>query len=307
MNRVRFLGNPLVGAFLEFFGRCMSSLEVSYVSGFQHLRPSDHHFHVTGVANALRAYAWPAIDTISPPPYPGLYSWATTSSFLGRARLALQTAISTGNEPATQDVAKKILKWGLTPNAVLSNIQQLNAATTHLGLTWHEYFHDVRALTSLATANTTLITPARIPYASSGTCKIHSLASDDGLIIFDSRVAAMLGECINEFVRRAGIAIPAELRILVELNHPGNNPCQRRPRPPALGANHRGFVRDHRWVECQVRASWLFEEVLRKNPGVFPGLPLPQRMHQLEAAAFMMGAYLEPGLFHGRTFNFARV
>lgn len=306
MNRNQFL-EPL-DAFLDFFASCMSNLEVSYHSGFTRLNRPHRHFHATGVMAALQSYAWPAKNTLLPPPHPSLYDWPSTSSFLGQVRLALHAAIANGDEVATRETATKILKWGLKSSLVQPNIDRLNTVTQQLNLTWHDYLSNVSDVTSLATADTDNITDALIPYASSGTCKIHSLASTDGLIIFDSRVAAMLGECINEFLRRQPMGdIPNELRILVQLDHGGENRGQRKPMPLHNGANHRGFVYDHRWIECQVRASWIFEAALNRNPAVFSGHPLPERMHRLEAAAFMMGAYLEPGPFDGRSFNFARV
>jgi hypothetical protein len=164
-----------------------------------------------------------------------------------------------------------------------------------------------QAVLALGVVDTAHINQALIPYASSGTAKIHSLASTDGLVIFDSRVAATLGECINEYLRRQGdMTIPPNLRIFIELNHGQGNPGQRVPQPLASGANHPGFVRDHRWIECQVRVSWMFEAVLKRNLDIFPHLPLAERMHHLEAACFMMGAYLQPSPFAGRSFNFGR-
>lgn len=306
MNRNEFLQDAHVRDFLDFFASCMLNLEVCYDSDFVQINRADRHFHVTGVADALVHYAWPGEDTLSPSPYPPLYDWRTTSAFLGRARLALQHAIFSSNEAATRDVAIKILEWGLNPNGVQANIDQLDKIATERTAHWYQYLINVRNAISLAAVDTVNITAGLIPYASSGLCKIHSLASTDGLVIFDSRVAAMLGECINEFLRRDLMNhIPDPLRIFVELDHRGTR--QRRPMPLPNGSNHRGFVRNHRWIECQVRVSWLFEEALIRNPAVFPGLPLPERMHRLEAAAFMMGAYLEPGPFNGRSFNFARV
>ncbi len=305
MNRNDFLADACVNDFLVFFASCMSNLEVCYDSDFVVLT-TDRHFHVTGVEQALARYAWPGKDTLSPVPHPDLYDWPSTSDFLRRARLALHSAISTGNEAATREVAIKILEWGLNPKGVEKNIVRLDRTAQEQMVHWFQYLENVRHTISLAAVDTDNITANLIPYASSGTCKIHSLASTDGLVIFDSRVAAMLGECINEFLRRRTMnQIPDPLKILVELTHRGTR--QRRPRPLNNGSNHRGFVRNYRWIECQVRASWIFEEALVRNPAVFAGHPLPERMHRLEAAAFMMGAYLEPGLFNGRCFNFDRV
>lgn len=306
MAKKDFLDNPDVKEFLDFFSRCMKNLEVQYDSQYTGVRRNDPSFHIKGVQDALASYAWPAKDTFNPPAR--LYDWGSTSGFLGRARRALHNAITNGDEPATWNAAIKILEWGLTPNGVKSNKKRLGEIAEEKAIALWQYLEGVRASIALATCNTASITANLIPYASSGICKIHSLASTDGLIIFDSRVAATLGECINEYLRRKKAeAIPSPLRIFVELRHNRTNPGQRRPRPLANGQNHNGFSQNHRWIECQVRISWLFEEALTKNPGVFDGFLLPERMHRLEAACFMMGAYLTPGPFAGRSFNFANV
>lgn len=307
MNRANFLADADVAGFLDFFSRCLRHLEVDYVTAYPQIRPAHRHFHVTGVAQAHAHYAWPAHDTFSGPPPSPIYNWATTAAFLGAARTALQAAIAAGNDAATWDAVNKILVWGLGSRGAPRVMAQLHndCAAIHGG-SISAYLANTQAALALGVVDTAHINQALIPYASSGTAKIHSLASTDGLAIFDSRVAATLGECINEYLRRQNaIAIPRPLKIFVERNHPGNR-LQRIPRPLANGVNHSGFVRDHRWIECQVRVSWMFEAALQRNLDIFPNLPLAERMHRLEAACFMMGAYLQPGPFAGRSFNFVR-
>ncbi len=311
MNRASFLADADVAGFLDFFSRCLRHLEVDYVTAYPQILPADRHFHVTGVAQAHASYAWPAKNTFVGPPNPSIYNWATTAAFLSTARAALHRAIAARNDPATWDAVYKILVWGLGSRGAPRGMARLrtDCAVIHAGSISAFVGHTQTAL-RLGAVNTTHINPGLIPYASSGTAKIHSLASTDGLVIFDSRVAATLGECINEYLRRQrALAIPDTLQIFIELNHGQNNPLQRVPRPLANGANHAGFprtARTDRWIACQVRASWMFEAVLQRNQDIFPNLPLPDRMHRLEAACFMMGAYLQPGPFAGRAFNFGR-
>lgn len=307
MNRNTFLADADVAGFLDFFSRCLRHLEVDYVTNYPQIRPADQHFHVTGVAQAHARYAWPAKNTFVGPPNPLIYNWATTAAFLSTARAALRHAIAARNDPATWDAVNKILVWGLANRAprVLTRLRTVCIAPH--GGSISAFLAHTQAALALGVVDTAHINHALIPYASSGTAKIHSLASTDGLIIFDSRVAATLGECINEYLRRRGtMTIPDTLKIFIELNHGRTNPLQRVPQPLANGVNHAGFVRDHRWIECQVRVSWMFEAVLQRNQDIFPNLPLAQRTHHLEAACFMMGAYLQPGPFAGRSFNFGR-
>jgi hypothetical protein len=306
MQRTDFIENNDVRGFLVFFGQCLSHLKVDYITSYKNIKSPDRHFEVTGMEQALNKYAWPATDTLANPNV-NIYNWTSTVDFLRRARTSLQYAIDSKDEKATWDAVKKILDWGLTQNRAAKNIIQLENLCKESKTGICAYLKNIQSLLSLASADTSRINAALIPYASSGISKVHSLASTDGLVIFDSRVAATLTECINEYLRRNGIkAIPPALKLFVELQHSKNNPGQRKPSPLSNLANHPGFSRTYKWIECQVRVSWIFEEVLKKNRNIFgsSNLELADRMHCLEAACFMMGAYLEPGPFSGRSFNF---
>jgi hypothetical protein len=300
MNKDQFLADQDVAGFLDFFSSCLHNLEVNYASEYNRILPAHRHFHVTGVASAHTHYAWPGEDTFIGPPHPPIYNWATTSNFLHTARTALQAAIAAPNDPATWDAVSKILEWGLGVRATAALQGLRMRCPGHPGISISSYLGGIRRALTLGVINTAHITPALIPYASSGMSKVHSLASTDGLIIYDSRVAATVGECINEYLRRGRhTVIPHNLRVYREPR------LQRTPMPLISGFNQPIFVRDYRWIECQVRVSWMFEAVLSRNPDIFPGLLMPERMHCLEAACFMMGAYLQPGPFAGRSFNFA--
>ena len=297
MDKNDFLRDQNVLELIEFFGRCLHFLEVDYTSTFKKIRPVDRHFHVTGVNAAFLHYAWPGIDTYTGHP---IYDWKGTLGFLNAARIDLQQSIAIGNAGATWVTVEKILRWGLNPKAVTANLAQLRKICPAGGQSICNYLGNISTALALNTANTNNINAALIPFASSGMSKVHSLASRDGLVIFDSRVAATLGECINEYLRRVGtVNIPDSLKIF--------RTTGRSPLPLQNGSNHPLFVRNHLWIECQVRVSWLFEVALAMNQNIFPGLSMPERMHRLEAAFFMMGAYLTPGPFTGRSFNFGHV
>jgi hypothetical protein len=157
------------------------------------------------------------------------------------------------------------------------------------------YLNRVRELIALDNANTDDITPAAIPFASSGMAKIHSLVSADGLVIFDARVAAALGECINYYLREVVHvhAISEILRI------PRDTKPTRIPSPVEPGGdNHPIFTRDYRWLEAQVRVSWLIQAALQRSPQVFAHDDLVSRARMLEAALFMMGAQTGPDHHH---------
>lgn len=148
------------------------------------------------------------------------------------------------------------------------------------------YLNDARQLIILESVDTDNIMAQTVPYASSGLAKIHSLASEDGLVIFDSRVSAAIGECINHYLREVGEqTIPDVLKV--------PRAADRIPTPVG-NVNHPGFTRDYRWIEAQVRVSWLLHAALDDNPQIFPKHDHRTRAHMLEAALFMMGAKVGP-------------
>jgi hypothetical protein len=121
-----------------------------------------------------------------------------------------------------------------------------------------------------------------IPYTSSGLGKVHSLAAPDGLIIYDSRVALALTREIHLFLQQRGeVVIPEPLKLSV---------ARDRVPPPVGDHNHPIFVRDWTWMQAQIRASWILQAALDKKPQIFQSKNMPDRMHKLEAALFMLGA-----------------
>jgi hypothetical protein len=185
-----------------------------------------------------------------------------------------------------------ILEWGLGPRtrAALAVLRAQGAAL-------EAYLGNMQAWCNLAIVNTDHLVPPLI-HMNSGLAKIHSLASHDGLMIFDSRVAFALGKLINAYCNDNNIhPIPPSLRLF--------RTAKRTP-PPVLAVdenpddNHSLFPSakfnpempgtNVGWLSAQIRVSWLIEAVLTGDPTLFPGLAAGQRGHQLEAALFMMGA-----------------
>jgi hypothetical protein len=298
MNRGEFLEHPEVGRFLDYFSLAMVGWTVEYHSQYRRIRPDGRHFTAVGVEQALNQYAWPArfeapedlegYPFIAGRLYEDAYDWNSNRVALNYLRTGLQRSILGGTDDRALHWCQAILFWGLGANRWQRphhNLWQI-AQQEPLGLCG--YLNRVRGLLALDNANTDDITAAAIPFASSGIAKIHSLASADGLVIFDSRVAAALGECINYYLREVAHvhAIPGILRI------PRDAKANRTPTPVGLGAdgNHPIFTRDYRWLEAQVRVSWLVQAALQRNPQVFSHDDPVSRAHMLEAALFMMGA-----------------
>lgn len=219
------------------------------------------------------------------------YYWPETFDALTQLGLGLQAAM-TGGGAHSLPWCTAILQWGLGPAFMVA----AHGFLVGQGAGLDNYLLAVQHHCDLHMVDTANLTPPLL-HMNSGLAKIHSLASIDGLVIFDSRVAHTLGRMINEYCTAHGIyPIPPALRIFRTL---GRTP------PPVIGpvgarpSNHRIFSQRRYvphappvnigWMGAQIRTSWLIDEVVTLNLGIFPGLPGLARSHYLEAALFMMG------------------
>jgi hypothetical protein len=280
---------------------------VEYVSNYRRLRAADRHFCAIGVTQALERYAWPSSftapenATVEDNDYAegapcDSYDWNSNRAALRYLGIGLQESIAANDDHRTLRWCKAILYWGLGANRwkrPYDQLRKLGLARGCAGVS--RYLAEARQHLRLELTDTENVTAAVIPYASSGLAKIHSLASDDGLVILDSRVGAALGECINHYLREIlqKATIPDVLEVPRESPSTGVRP-NRIPSP--LGqqgnVNHPTFTYDYRRIRAQIRVSWLLHEVLRINQQLFPKGTIQSRAHKLEAALFMMGAWV---------------
>jgi hypothetical protein len=211
-------------------------------------------------------------------------NWNDTHACLSYFRVGLNAALHQHDRDATLLWAGAILQWGMGTRGA-TTLNYLAGMPDPAG-----YLSDSRAALCLQHIDEAegVLMPL-IPYMSSGLGKVHSLAAPDGLIIYDSRVALALTREIYLFLQQRGEAvIPEPLKLRVA---PGRV-------PPSVGDdkhNQPQFVRDWTWMQAQIRASWILQAALEKNPVIFQGDPIPDpmhpdRMHKVEAALFMLGA-----------------
>jgi hypothetical protein len=131
--------------------------------------------------------------------------------------------------------------------------------------------------------------------------KIHALASDDGLPIYDSRVAVAIAALVEIYRQKMATRWPS---VPKELRFPAVDSERdvRRVFPGALphgSVASRGAHQTLLWSQAKVRLGWILEEVLRRDPLLFSetefvgaassGSSMRTRMHAFEAALFMIG------------------
>lgn len=284
MNRVQYLGLDVIAGFTSWLAVRLPLIEGHYVARNPRIPESQRQFDAVGVVQALENYAWPS--KFIAPATMGQFeqgaliqalNWNETHACLRYFRVGLNAALDQHDHDATLLWARAILQWGMGARgaATLHYLADLPDPATYLS--------DRQAALALQDVDEAQeVLQPLIPYMSSGLGKVHSLAAPDGLIIYDSRVALALTREIHLFLQQRGeAAIPEPLRLRIAA---GRVPS------PVGSDQHPLFVRNWTWMQAQIRASWILQSALEKNPEIFQGINMPDRMHKLEAALFMLGA-----------------
>lgn len=122
--------------------------------------------------------------------------------------------------------------------------------------------------------------------------KVHALYADDGLPIYDSRVAAAIASLVEMWRNLNGLCsnvLPKALTFPATL--PSRTvtrlfPCAQNPGVMTYGAS--GTAAE--WSGAKIRLGWLLQLVLSKNPSLFGHMKsMSERMRAFEAALFMIG------------------
>lgn len=296
MNRTEFrellVSQPVQGSpsFAEYFDTCLLQMTATYLSLNRRIPEDRRAFHAVGASNALNSYVWPAKVTYLGPPCRSIsiLDYAESSDSLSYYRDGLRRAIEE-NPREIRTWTSFILQWGMGSRG--ASAQQFIESLTDPA----EYLLQIDAASDL-NGDTTNINSQVVLQYNSGLSKIHSLASTSGLVIYDSRVAFAIGECVNGWAESIGMCqLPSHLRFMQagrRTSDPENNFMQK-PRGQNFGLRHPVESRNFKWLETQVRASWLFELALERNPDLWASEEMVLRLHNLEAAFFMLGAYAQ--------------
>jgi hypothetical protein len=240
---------------------------------------------VIGLPEAVANYAWKSKGT-------EFGNWAETSALLRQFRARLQAAIAADDNKAAFCVSVDILEWGGDHNPAVGAQPFLRALADEGELV--AYLAGARSDFSLHTAQ--LSGKLGVRKMNSMLTKVHALASDDGLPIYDSRVAAAIASLVEIWRRAAGRAtqpLPALLTFpATESKRTVRHLFDAAEAPGQLlyGKLHEART-VRRWAEAKIRLGWLMQDILALQPEMFGRAATTHidRMHALEASLFMVG------------------
>jgi hypothetical protein len=215
--------------------------------------------------------------------------WAETVRILNGFRASLHAAIDNEDAAAGLKTCMEIIAWGgdrSSARGAVPFLRELADQNTLLA-----YLAATRADLALSTAQ--LGAPLHVKKMNSMLTKVHAMASEDGLPIYDSRVAAAIAALVEVWRRVQGTSaspLPALLTFPATSR-------ERTVRDMAADAMLPGVMsyepsyeaRTARsWSEAKIRLGWLMQRILADAPGLFKG-SMPERMHAFEASLFMIG------------------
>ena len=285
-----YLAVPVVARFVEWLGTHLDSATLAHTYTN---RLTKAHWHCESLFDAYRKYDW------RQPTLPGLpaagSSFAANAATLNALSLALRAALSPPNDAATCMAATHVMAWGgVTPG----NVRWLNVNT----LTLAALLLTVKGALDSHALGGSVLTNRNLRF-NAGMTKVYSLICD-GLIIYDSRVAAALGWAVALFCQAQGLGtVPPELNFPWAPAKAAPNQPNPKRRDPSVGAlTFQKLTSGPRHAEWNLKASWVLEAALACPAGQLSqfgqdrALPTPAlQLRAVEAALFMIGYDLGGG------------
>lgn len=311
MNRVQFNNNSIVSGFTDWAANYLVTLNVDLdVTGSGTgtaggKRGPGVKLKCTSFDQIVNAYHWRS-EWVHKNEHKHLSDdWVTTKKSLKDLGNWIKYEVNSGNNKEALAAAKEIVTWGGDRNPNRGAIPFLTSQKNLCG-----YLKKSKATFELATADTTKL--ANITNMNSMLTKVHALLADDGLPIYDSRVAGAIASIVE--IYRQSLSSPwSKIPNTLLFKAPDRGECRRRV--VALRGSHNNKVpqpgldpgtfnlsnkasKINDWASAKVRLGWLLEAILDKadknnNPIIKANTPLngsmPNKMHAFEAGLFMIG------------------
>jgi len=224
--------------------------------------------------------------------------WTTTALSLGLLQTWIKSELASdlGTERLL-NVARAVAQWGGDRNPKVGMIKFVESLDDA-----QKYFSHSRCLLSLKSANLSKLND--IKRMNSMLTKFHSLMSDDGLPIYDSRVAGAIGALVEIYRQQRRLrwpAVPDALRFRAPYRE-----CRRQVKSlwtantsvvdPGVFSVSRAENSVQR-ASAKIRLGWIMDAVLERNCQLkhpilnsdIERLDRRSQMRAIEASLFMLG------------------
>lgn len=250
---------------------------------------------LSGIYSVLQKYSWKASWTDFLSVQVNSEDWASTKSSIRRLSDCLRSTCAAKHTSDREllEVCREIMTWGGDRDSrkgagpFLEKLARQEKLKTYL----------LQSRNALRLALSDGPARGQIQMMNSMLSKIHALLADDGLPIYDSRVAATAA-CFVEMYRRethVRLDIPESL-IFPPVGGGGARRTVNRLYPDCMGAKTLTYNKEkivetaHQWSRAKWHLGRVFRDVLAEDPSLFADEgDAPARAHALEASFFMIG------------------
>lgn len=310
MNKKEFLLNQNVAEFISWGTQFLPGLTIRLRiskkgtgSALGHAGPGVDK-KICRFSDLIRAYHWRSewrnADGVN------VFSddWSSSSKSLAELSGWLRAEVAKGSHIGTLQAAKAIVIWGGDRAHLKTPPKGAIPFLEGVGKDLPTYLEESRSALTLRTADNE--NAGKILQMNAMLTKVHALLADDGLPIYDSRVAGAISSLVEKYRQSQGLVwtrVPSVLQFKATDRTNVKRLASRVPGAlPKLDygvinrLNPNGCVSD--WVSAKIRLGWLMKELILKadnqqNPIVDPAVTidksLPSRMRAFEAGLFMLG------------------
>jgi hypothetical protein len=282
MEKRQYLDRPHVRAFCNYLARWFDSGQVHLRLKATRFVPGGIDTECCGIAEILENYRWASSWTDSNGVEVASSCWKSTEKSLFGLRRQLSAAIKERKDTPVLEACRRVCEWGGDRSflkgamAFLSNLQGQGAVSNYLE----------RCKNELALSSADLGKLQRAPSIkmNSMLSKIHALLADDGLPIYDSRVAGAIGGLVELYLRAEKVGRrPHELDFpAIQVHRSAASLI------PGVVPKWVSYSDSRSWVDAKVRLGWILRAVVEPSEGEVQERA-ERRMHAMEAALFMVG------------------
>jgi hypothetical protein len=282
MKKDEFLKDDDVRRFIDWLVSNLPELHICLRLKRSKFVPNGVDKNFTGFGNVLPHYIWKSSGMVTG-------DWRETKTHLSTLSNTLRTEVVRGSEPSTLDACRGILEWGGNRNFSVGAFPFLRHLASNSELC--DYISNTANTFLLNAADEASLAPP-VAKMNAMLTKVHALYAQDGLPIYDSRVAAAIASLVEIWRRDNGkekeplpnvLTFPATMisRTVLKLF-----PSALHPGVLIYGSNTTPAA----WSSAKVRLAWIMEAVLLRLQELFAAEGRSaDRMHAFEASLFMIG------------------
>lgn len=280
-----FLAEPSVSDFKGFLVETLPNLKVDLKIKKSAKVPGGIDTIVFGLPGLLNEYKWNSGFITTSGKKATALDWPSTKGLLAELSSSLKLACASENDEDVQRVATQILQWGGDRNKNVGATIDIKNLASNNQLT--SYLNKTKAIFEAKTLEVGLL--KEICYTGSMWTKIYALNSDDGLPIYDSRVAMGMVGLVHLFHKNQKIQSKAADQFLSFSVPAGTNWDRNKKSGMPLGGITKINKNDAIWSTDTLKLSWLMDAVLNCSDLFLEQGEFTTRKHGFEASLFLLG------------------